>query len=127
MDKQCFLELRSDKIDFLRQSKPLFGDNFALKFPSAAFDLDEAGKCLAFERPTAAVFHLMRLMEIGLKATARCLGIPDPIKARERNWGEILRKIEAQTTAKWPLSSRLIGDGVLFEAVFASLDAVKAA
>jgi hypothetical protein len=64
-------------------------------------------------------------MEIGLRATARCLGIPDPIKARERNWAVILEKIRTQIDAKWPASTRLRGDGVLFENIYTSLDAVK--
>jgi hypothetical protein len=126
MRAQCFLELSPNKIDYFLQHNHLFSENFAKKFPSAAYDLDETGKCLAFERSTAAVFHLMRLMEIGLRATARCLGIPDPIKAHERNWHDILeRKIRPQVDAKWPSSTRLSGDGVLFEDIYASLSAVK--
>ena len=38
------------------------------KFPSAAFDIDEAGKCLAIGRSTAAVFHLMRALETAIRA-----------------------------------------------------------
>lgn len=91
-----------------------------------AFELDEAAKCRALGRPTAAVFHLMRLMEIGVRATARCLGIPDPLKPAERNWGRILGGIKAGIDAKWPTGSdRISGDGALFEALHASLDAVK--
>lgn len=32
------------------------------------YDLSEAGKCIAFERPTAVVFHLMRATEAVLRA-----------------------------------------------------------
>jgi hypothetical protein len=46
---------------------PLFGDKFERRFQTkGAFELDEAAKCLALARPTAAVFHLMRLMEVGI-------------------------------------------------------------
>ena len=31
------------------------------------YDLEEAGKCIAFERPTAAAFHLMRATEATLR------------------------------------------------------------
>ena len=34
----------------------------------ARFDIAEAGKCLAFERPTAAAFHLLRATECALRA-----------------------------------------------------------
>jgi len=33
----------------------------------AQFDLEEAGKCIAFERPTAAAFHILRATEATLK------------------------------------------------------------
>ena len=31
--------------------------------PIAQFDFGEAGKCIAFERPTAAAFHILRATE----------------------------------------------------------------
>src|ERR1700730_11200862 len=74
--------------------RPLFGKDFAKNYISAAFELDEAAKCLALSRPTASVFHLMRMMEIGVRAVARCLDIPDPTRAADRNWGNILREIK---------------------------------
>jgi hypothetical protein len=69
------------------QPEPPFGADVQVKYPSALFEIDEASKCLALGRGTACVFHLMRTMEIGILATARCLGIPDPTKPAERNWG----------------------------------------
>src|SRR5258706_16076864 len=35
--------------------------------PIAKYDVEEAGKCIAFERPTAAAFHLLRGTESVLK------------------------------------------------------------
>jgi hypothetical protein len=68
----------------------------------------------------------MRLMEIGIGAVARCLGIPDPIKPSERNWGRILESIQKGIDKHWPNSAdRMSGDGALFESLHASLDAVK--
>lgn len=46
------------------------------QFPSAIYDIEEAGKCLALDRSTACVFHLMRVMEVGLQRLAKDLGIP---------------------------------------------------
>jgi HEPN domain-containing protein len=63
------------------------------QFPSAAYDLDEAGKCLSLARSTAAVFHLMRAMEVVLRAVRACIGIQIPLEGTERNWGTILRRI----------------------------------
>jgi hypothetical protein len=41
----------------------------------------------------------MRVMEIGIRTAARCLGIPDPTKPADRNWGNILRAIKANLDA----------------------------
>jgi hypothetical protein len=108
-------------------SKPLFGADFAAKFPTnGAFELDEAAKCMALGRPTAAVFHLMRIMELGIRALADCLGLPDPTKPADRNWGVILKAIWNGIEKKWPKSAdRMAGDGRLFEDLYVSLDAVK--
>jgi hypothetical protein len=106
---------------------PLFGEGFGVNFSGgAAFELDEAAKCLALGRATAYVFHLMRLMEISVGAIARCLSIPDPIQPADRSWGAILRKIRDGIDAKWPtVAARLAGDGEIFDSLYASLDAVK--
>ena len=44
-------------------------------FPSANNDILEASNCLALERGTATVMHLMRVAEVGLKALASALGV----------------------------------------------------
>jgi hypothetical protein len=54
---------------------PLFGSEVQHKFNTTSFEIDEAAKCLALGRPTACVFHLMRVMEIAVRAVARCLGV----------------------------------------------------
>jgi hypothetical protein len=107
--------------------KPPFGSMFDLRFTThGAFELDEACKCLGLGRPTAAVFHLMRLLEVGIRAIAASLGIPDPVKPAERNWAIVLKKIRDGIDAKWPgTAQRMSGDGQLFDALYASLDAVK--
>jgi hypothetical protein len=126
-EDKYFIVVKSKKVEYLQQSTSLFGVEFQSKFPSAAFELEEAARCFGLDRPTASVFHLMRVMEIGIGAVARCLEIPDPIKPAERNWGVILKKIWTDgIEKKWPTPAhRAIGDGVLFESIHASLDAVK--
>lgn len=123
-----FLALSTPEKSLFEPSAPLFGADFAAKFKtSGAFELDEAAKCMALGRPTAAVFHLMRILELGIAAFATCLGIPDPIKPAERNWGIILKKIKEEgIEKKWPTpADRMKGDGLLFKSLHASLDAAK--
>jgi len=96
------------------------------KFLSGVFEIDEASNCLALERGTASVFHLMRVMEIAVRATASCLGVPDPTKGTEKNWGAMFIAIRAGMKAKWPTAAdRMSGDGQFFESLMASLEAVK--
>jgi hypothetical protein len=106
---------------------PLFGAAFETKYVSGGiFELDEAAKCLALGRSTAAVFHLMRLMEIAVRSVARCLQIPDPIQPAQRNWGAVLKSVRDAIDAKWSTTpARTNGDGEFFDALYASLDAVK--
>lgn len=107
-------------------SSEQFPPDVRKKFPSATFDIDEAANCLALERGTAAVFHLMRVMEIAVRATAACLGVPDPTRPAEKNWGEMFRQIKDAMNNKWPnAASRMTGDGQFFESLMASLEAVK--
>lgn len=68
----------------------VFGTLMAEKFPSTILDIEEAGKCLAFGRSTACVFHLMRVVEVGLNRLAASLGVDFE---RNPNWDSILKKV----------------------------------
>jgi hypothetical protein len=114
--------------EYFAPKGPLFGTGFESSFPSAAYELDEAGKCLALGRPTASVFHLMRIMETGIKAVARCLGMPDPTRPAERNWGLILKNIKGEIDARNAQQQWVNQlDREFFESSYASLDAVRVA
>lgn len=68
----------------------LFGEPVVQAFPTAKEDIDEAGKCLAFDRGTACVFHLMRVLEAGLYAIAGALEVQDI----EPNWANAIDQID---------------------------------
>lgn len=94
----------------------LFGPEVAARFPSAQTDIEDAGKCLAFQRGTACVFHLMRVMEAALKVVARPLGIPYA-PSWESYISQITRKIDEKHRHKgvqWkkdePFFKELLGD-----------------
>ncbi len=53
----------------------LLGEAVQERFPSLATDIDEAGKCFATGRFTATVFHLMRVMEVGVQEFCEALGV----------------------------------------------------
>lgn len=52
------------------------GDDFQMAFPDALGDFEAAGQCIAFGLATAGVFHLMRVIEHGLRDLSAQLGIP---------------------------------------------------
>lgn len=68
-----------------------FGEAVWTAFPHAEKDVREACNCYALDLGTACVFHLMRVLEKGLKVMADSLGIPSDHDC----WGIILDRIEA--------------------------------
>jgi hypothetical protein len=91
---KVFLYIPPEKSRFLpTPNRPhIFGDDVNLAFPSAAFDIAEAGICLATARATASVFHLMRVMEIGLGVLGDVFGV----SLAYTNWGPAIDEIESK-------------------------------
>jgi hypothetical protein len=76
--------------------KKFLSEPLATAFPSARNELREAGKCFAVDRNTAAVFHCMRAIEIGLRAMATDLQITFDVPLDLVDWEGIIRKIESK-------------------------------
>ena len=76
------------------QSGPPFGSDAAKAFPKATEDISEAGLCLGLGRWTAAVFHLMRAMEVMVQRLAKRVKIAKV----DRVWGMLLSDIDAAIT-----------------------------
>jgi hypothetical protein len=55
---------------------PPFGPMVEVRFPSAAYDIEEAVHCLALRRTTAAVLHAMKVMRHGLHGVEHLLKTP---------------------------------------------------
>jgi hypothetical protein len=89
----------ADLVPYYQQDE-LFGAEVNSKFPSAVDDIKEAGNCYSHGNNTASVFHLMRILEYGLRALAKQLmvtfktkqGTSIPIDLQE--WGNIIGAIE---------------------------------
>lgn len=90
-----FLAIDVARTTHYEQSLPLFGPDVASNFPSTVYDLCEAGKCYALYRSTACVFHLMRVLEIGLRVFADRFGVPSD----RQNWHNIIEGIEKAVRA----------------------------
>lgn len=85
---QTSLVVDPNRVEFFEQTEPVFGDAVSLKFGKIATDIAEAGKCYALERPTACVFHLMRVAEFAVKRLGKKLQVP--IDVEKEGWYQII-------------------------------------
>ncbi|BBN89710.1 hypothetical protein AZSP09_27330 [Azospira sp. I09] len=127
MEDECtlrkFLTLSDTQAGYVFPSSPPFGLEVVQKLPKIAYEVEEASKCIGLGLDTAAVFHLMRVVEIGIEAIRKSLAIPDPVKASGRNWGILIKKISDAISEKSQWASK--DDKQFFFEVLASLDAVR--
>lgn len=89
MHGRMFMYIPAERARFYGAAS-LFGDKVSANFKSAAFDITEAGNCLAAARGTACVFHLMRVLEIGLTALGNVFGV----SLAHTNWGPAIDECE---------------------------------
>lgn len=92
--QEKFYYVRREKLHYF-SDKQQFGETVEYRIPTAISDIEEAGKCLALDRGTAAVFHLMRVMEASLKELAKLLDIP-----YAPSWESYIKQINDKITAK---------------------------
>jgi hypothetical protein len=68
--------------------------------PQCPAEIDEAGKCLVFERATAAGFHILRAVELALIAYLNAIpGFTMPPLNRQ-NWGEYIAQLKKNSADK---------------------------
>lgn len=117
---------RQQKNMFHSAADEIAGWPITNEFPDAARELEEAARCYALERSTAAVYHGMRMLEIGLLAFAKHLGLPEPEKPAQRNWSIMLQSIKGHIDENYPSKQRMPGNlGAVYEDIYTSLDTVK--
>lgn len=89
--------LESEKI--LEDMASLFSPGIFEIFPDIAkYDFDEAGKCIAFERPTAAAFHILRATEANLRHYYKHMIRQSRIKSEM--WGPIIQDLRKKNKTK---------------------------
>ena len=95
LEGKTFLYI-SNHVGLLSSDAP-FGEVVDSAFPSARYDISEAGCCLALRRSTACVLHLMRALEPGLSSLAAALGVSMPRKGWEMVLNKLQKEIEARS------------------------------
>lgn len=89
-----FINIRPDLAAHL-QTADTFAKTISAAFPSAVPEVREAGNCLAVSSNTAAVFHLMRAAEYGLRALARDRRVKVPKGPLAlATWEDIIKELE---------------------------------
>jgi hypothetical protein len=95
LELSTFLQVPRERVPYYRDPRQGW-DDVCEKFPDAVRDVEEAARCLALARHTAAVFHLMRVMELGLTAIASGMGV-----AYAPSWDSYLRQIDSLMRLDW--------------------------
>lgn len=99
-----------------------FGKDVFHAFSSAAYDVAEASKCLALDRGTACVMHLMRAVEVTLKALATTVGVPTQV-----DWGSYIREIDKEIEKRVKASGRRTPDEEFYSQLVVRFDNLKRA
>jgi hypothetical protein len=94
LNGKTFLYVPAEQAKFFpRKNEPqMFGESVATAFPSATYDISESAICLALARGSACVFHLMRVLEIGLGL----LGAVFHVSLEHTSWGPAIDEIESK-------------------------------
>lgn len=97
MDSIRLTAIWPDKARFFERDD-LFDKAFHAKAPPKInAEIKAAGNCLAADLNTAAVFHLMRTVEYGLRALAADVKVPiDKEELEYKDWSKILEQVEAK-------------------------------
>jgi hypothetical protein len=91
LSKRLFMFVPQEQAKWYQKEKG-FGDKVYDAFPSAKGDIKEAGNCYATGRYTASVFHLMRVLEHGLRALAKDVELSFDVE----QWYDIINKTEKE-------------------------------
>jgi hypothetical protein len=81
------------------ECETLLNETGRQRFPRAYAEIRHAGNCIAFELYDGAVFHSMRALEHGLRATATQLNVSFPFPIELAEWQNIIEKIESEVRA----------------------------
>lgn len=96
LTQSSFLVIPPGRRAMYVQREPQFGPKVANRFGDGNDDIAAAARCVALEEWTAAVFHLMRVVEHGLHALAAKMQIPMSATIEIEQWHNIIDQIEAE-------------------------------
>lgn len=95
LSKKMVMIVPSNRVGYFDGSRDPFPTVVRDSFPSAEYDMNESCKCFALDRFTATVFHLMRIMEVGLNTLGKSLNL-----IMASNWGSAINDIEKEIKSR---------------------------
>jgi hypothetical protein len=122
LSAKILFAVNAAKVQYIGSDFPLFGEEVFNKFPSANDDIAEAGTCLALDRGTACVMHLMRAAEVALGALAAILGV-----SKQNDWGSYLREIEKELAKRAKIAGARTADEQFYAEASTCFDHLKRA
>ena len=99
LENRMTLLLSQNEAELFDKDK-LFGKSVYDAFPEARNEIKDAGNCLAADLNTAAIFHLMRIAEFGLRKLAKPFQIKLPHQIEYATWGKVLDAIQIELDKK---------------------------
>jgi len=121
-----FMQIPNEYAKYYSEPRKQFGQEILDKFPSTVTDAESACKGYATGNPTACVFHLMRVMESGLRVLGASLNDPSLNPKLNPSWDTILGRCDrelqkpiAQRSPEWK------EDNTFFAQATANLRSVK--
>lgn len=98
----------AERFKYLEADLPnVYGAEVAKRLEGARYDMAEASKCLALTRSTAAVGHMVKVIEFALRAYARRWQVkPDTTTGAPKNWRPLVDEIRASVRRTPSATSR---------------------
>jgi hypothetical protein len=106
----------------------LFGKLVSQNFSSAKVHIKSAGNCLAADLYTAAVYHLMCVAELGLRALAKRLRVSKVKKTvpiELGTWDDVIKTLEAKVNGSFPRTKKGHQDSDFYKSAFIEYRAFK--
>jgi hypothetical protein len=119
LKSELIMHVPKESAGFYEQSQ-LFGSEVYKNFPSAAFDIEESGKCLALGRATACVMHLSRAAEVTLKVLANALALPP-----RNDWGRHIEDISKELEKRYKTAGKRTLDELFYSEAVAQIEHIK--
>jgi hypothetical protein len=91
LSERVFFRVENKKLEYF-QKTDLFGHEVSVAFPSCISEIESAGNCYALEENEASVFHLMRVLERGLRVLAAKFGVD----FNHTTWKYVIDQIESK-------------------------------